>query len=46
MERDASKMPEAIPNLDYDKTLRHYQEWMEFQKNGQLLIRGDDCEFQ
>ena len=46
MERERIKEPEAIPDSDYDKTIRHYQEWMERQKSGQLLIRGDDCEFQ
>jgi gentisate 1,2-dioxygenase len=46
MERERIKEPEAIPNSDYDKTIRHYQEWIERQKSGQLLIRGEDCEFQ
>jgi hypothetical protein len=46
MERERIKEPDADQLSDYDKTIRHYQEWAERQKNGKLLIRGDEREFQ
>ena len=46
MERERVKEPDADQLSDYDKTIRHYQEWAERQKNGKLLIRGDEREFQ
>jgi gentisate 1,2-dioxygenase len=30
----------------YEKTVRHYQEWDARQRNGKLLVRAEDCEFQ
>ena len=46
MERERTRDPDANQLSDYDKTIRHYQEWAERQKNGKLLIRGDEREFQ
>ena len=46
MERERTKEPDADQLSDYDKTIRHYQEWAERQKSGKLLIRGDERQFQ
>jgi len=46
MERERVKEPDADQLSDYDKTIRHYQEWAERQKNGKLLIRGEERQFQ
>jgi gentisate 1,2-dioxygenase len=46
MERERVKEPDADQLSDYDKTIRHYQEWAERQKSGKLLIRGDERQFQ
>ena len=46
MERERVRDAEAIENTDYEKIIQHYQEWNKRQKNGKLLIRGDDREYQ
>ncbi len=46
MERERVKEPDASQLSDYDKTIRHYQEWEARQRNGKLVIRAEDCEFQ
>ena len=38
MERERIREPEAVANSDYDKTIRHYQEWAERQRTGQPMI--------
>ena len=38
MERERIREPEAVANSDYDKTIRHYQEWAERQRTG-----SDEC---
>lgn len=42
MERERVNEPDADQLSDYDKTIRHYQEWAERQKNGKLLVRRDE----
>lgn len=46
MERERVNEPDADQLSDYDKTIRHYQEWAARQKSGKLLIRGDERQFQ
>ena len=46
MERERMKEPDADQISDYEKIMRHYQEWAERQKNGKLLIRGDERDYQ
>jgi quercetin dioxygenase-like cupin family protein len=46
MELERVKEPDTSPLSDYDKTIRHYQEWAERQRTGKLLVRGDECQFQ
>jgi len=46
MERERVKEPDAEQISDYEKSVRHYQEWADRQKNGELLIRSDKREYQ
>ncbi len=46
MERERVKEPDADQHSDYEKMVRHYQEWAERQKNGKLLVRGDERDYQ
>jgi gentisate 1,2-dioxygenase len=46
MERERIKDREAIQNSTYEQGVRHYQAWVDRQKNGKLLIRFDDLEYQ
>lgn len=42
MERERVKEPDADQISNYEKIVRHYEEWADRQKNGELLIRGDE----
>lgn len=46
MERERVKDAQALLNTDYEKVIQAYQEWNERQKNGKLLIRGDELDYQ
>ena len=46
MERERVKEPDADQISDYEKSVRHYQEWADRMKNGELLIRGDKRDYQ
>ncbi len=46
MERERVKEPDAGQLTDYDRGMRHYQEWADRQKSGELLIRGDKGDYQ
>ena len=46
MERERVKEPDADQLSDYEKSVRHYQEWADRQKSGKLLIRASDREYQ
>jgi len=46
MERERLKEPDADQISNYEKIVRHYEEWADRQKNGELLIRGDKRDYQ
>lgn len=46
MERERIKDREAIQNSLYEQGVKHYQAWVDRQKNGKLLLRFDDLEYQ
>lgn len=46
MERERVKEPDTDQISDYEKSMRHYQEWADRQKSGELLIRGDKRDYQ
>ena len=46
MERERVKEPDADQISNYEKIVRHYEEWADRQKNGELLIRSDQREYQ
>ena len=46
MERERVKEPDADQISDYEKMVRHYEEWADRQKNGKLLIRSHERAYQ
>ncbi len=46
MERERIREVEAGELSGYEKMVRHYQEWSDRMKNGKVLIRGDERDYQ
>ena len=46
MEREQVKDGEPDQLSGYEKMIRHYQTWSDQMKNGKILIRGDEREYQ
>lgn len=46
MERERTKEPDTTQQSEYEKIVRFYEEKAARQKNGELLIRGDQLEYQ
>ena len=46
MERERVKEPDADQISDYEKSVRHFQEWVDRQKNGELLIPSGKRDYQ
>ncbi len=46
MERERVKDLDALQNTTYEKVMRYYKQWSDREKNGKVLIRGDELEYQ
>jgi quercetin dioxygenase-like cupin family protein len=46
MERERVKDPSTLQESTYERNIRYFQQWSERQKTGQLLIRGDQREYE
>lgn len=46
MERERLKEADPLQNTVYEKVIAYYKKWNEREKNGRVLIRGDEIEYQ
>lgn len=46
MERERIKEADPLQNTVYEKVIVYYKKGSEREKNGKVLIRGDDLEYQ
>jgi quercetin dioxygenase-like cupin family protein len=46
VEREKVKDLDPLQNTTYEKVIGYYKGWAEREKNGQLLVKGDELEFQ
>jgi quercetin dioxygenase-like cupin family protein len=46
MERERVKEADPLQNTVYEKVIAYYKKWSEREKNGRVLIRGDELEYQ
>ena len=46
MERERVKDLDTLQNTTYEQVLRYYKQWSDREKNGKVLIRGDELQYQ
>jgi gentisate 1,2-dioxygenase len=46
VERERVKDLDPTQDTTYEKVIRYYQSWIDREKNGKVLIKGDECEYQ
>jgi gentisate 1,2-dioxygenase len=46
MERERVKDADALQNTTYEQVLRYYKQWTDREKNGKVLVKGDELEYQ
>ncbi len=46
MERERTREPDSTQLSGYEKLVRHYQEQAQRQRNGRLLVRGEELQYQ
>ena len=46
MERERLKEADPLQNTVYEKVIAYYKKWGDREKNGRVLIKGDELEYQ
>ena len=46
MERERIKDADALQNTTYEQVIKYYKQWTDREKNGKVLVKGDELEYQ